>query len=99
MRTKLVLIHGTFARNAPWAKKDSPLQTFFLRHLDPDLDITTVPWSGANTTAAREVGIQNLIAEIDAALRDRSARCIIIGHSHGGTIAVQAVKRNPSWTN
>lgn len=99
MRTKLILIHGTFARNARWAKKDSPLPKYFLRHLDPHLEMTTVPWSGANTTAAREAGIQNLIAEIDATLRDGPARCIIIGHSHGGTIAVQAVKRNPSWTN
>lgn len=90
MKSSIFLVHGTFAKNAPWTQKDSALCTT-LRKEPCTETITPVPWSGANTTWGRQEGLTNLTAELRKSLDTSPAnQHIVIGHSHGGTIALQA---------
>lgn len=84
---KVTLVHGTWAREAEWTKPDAPL-SMTLRKSFGDIAIETMPWSGRNRFAARDLARCDLAARIDAA---RDFEHFIIAHSHGGNIARDAV--------
>jgi hypothetical protein len=88
----VTLVHGTFAVSAPWTGPDSPLRRSLEKRLSGPIVFVPHPWSGWLTQNAR----RNASAE----LRDRllanylqypSASHFIIGHSHGGNIALYAL--------
>src|SRR5438309_11010688 len=91
MDLSIFLVHGTFAKDAPWTERNSALCTALLKELDTD-NIAPIRWSGANTTRARRDGVNRLSSELRKSLATNpSHQHIVIGHSHGGTIALQAV--------
>jgi Alpha/beta hydrolase family len=91
MEPFIFLVHGTFARNAEWTQKDSKLRRTLGEKLKTD-NFEPVSWSGANTTAARRGGVENLRSKLrDSLTTNPSRRHIVIGHSHGGTIALRTV--------
>ena len=84
--TVVTLVHGTLARHNTFPELESALRSM------PDTDVTRASWSGWNTAAARRRGTENLKAHIrDVAATNPTARQFVIGHSHGGSIAVQAL--------
>jgi hypothetical protein len=91
MDLSIFLVHGTFAKDARWTHKDSALYATLRKELDTD-DFTSIPWTGANTTRARREGVTRLSSELRKSLSKKpSNQHLVIGHSHGGTIALLAV--------
>jgi pimeloyl-ACP methyl ester carboxylesterase len=90
MKSSIFLVHGTFAKNAQWTQKDSALCATLRRELCTE-DIKPIPWNGTNTTWGRQEGLSKLATELRKSLDANPAnQHIVIGHSHGGTIALQA---------
>jgi pimeloyl-ACP methyl ester carboxylesterase len=82
----VVLIHGTFARRAPWTLADSRLS----QALRGVAQVVRFDWSGANSMRSRRLaaeGLRTCIAELTAR---GVARIAIVAHSHGGNVALKA---------
>jgi hypothetical protein len=89
----ITLVHGTFAHSPDWTKEGSRLRKVIEREAH-DTKFYCFPWSGANTNRARlEAGmaLSSHLKEVRELLPE--ARQVIIAHSHGGNIAIYAVKR------
>jgi hypothetical protein len=89
----ITLVHGTFARGALWTLKGSILRKSILRELGGDVEFHTFNWSGRNTHHARlEAGrdLGRLLASLQTQYPGK--RQVLIAHSHGGNVALQALK-------
>lgn len=87
----LVLVHGTFAREAEWIKPDSPL-AMHLRGALPIREVHSFQWSGGNSFRAR----REAATELGDWLRRRGQeeprrRHVLIAHSHGGNVCLGAL--------
>jgi pimeloyl-ACP methyl ester carboxylesterase len=102
MHYVFTLVHGTWGRGwwplrlleseAPWTNECSPLCKA-IRKRFKNASIERVPWSGGNTFRARANGAKYLARELDALMsRYKDSRHIIVAHSHGGTVAVNALR-------
>ncbi len=97
---RLFLVHGTFAPRSPWIQQDSPFCSYMREHLPKLTLLETVDWSGANTTEAREEGVMDLSKKLSRSIQENpDAKHVVVGHSHGGTIALNAVSRDPAFTH
>lgn len=85
----VLMIHGTFARRAPWTQSGSPFEHYLLRSFGP-CSVDTLLWSGDNSHIER-----NAAARLAQEWIDHSpARYVyLIGHSHGGCIAAIGASR------
>jgi len=91
MPISIFLVHGTFARKAAWIQQESALRLSLGKNLD-GVNFVLIDWSGRNTTKARQEGVEDLSAKLRKSFEDNpSHKHVVIGHSHGGTIAFQAV--------
>lgn len=90
-KTVWILIHGTFAQNAVWYQKGGDFYESLKKELPPAAKLTSFSWSGKNTDAARQLAAQQLVHFIfnnynwDDVIN-------VIGHSHGGNIAILAAQ-------
>jgi pimeloyl-ACP methyl ester carboxylesterase len=90
----VVLIHGTWAGRSIWTLPGSPLRKSVQHALGAGVRFERMVWSGRNTFHARSTAANKLLA-----LLSELGRCysnvpvIIIAHSHGGNIAMQALTR------
>jgi len=87
----IILVHGTFAREAEWARQGSALHSALSAHFQKRATIHAFKWSARNAHRARHSAAQDLAAFI----RDGSGRCrrvALVGHSHGGNVALGATK-------
>jgi hypothetical protein len=88
--TLCILIHGTFARNAPWTREGSEFRRALANHFagDPEsLRFETLQWSGRNTRSSRIAAageLSKLVARFYTTNADEDI--VLIGHSHGGGI-------------
>lgn len=91
-RAMVFLVHGTFAPSAEWCQKGSRFRKMLTKAV-PGIEFGALPdWSGANTTAARNDGISDLRQRLTQSLNDRrDVPHFVIGHSHGGLIALNTV--------
>lgn len=83
----VVLVHGTFARNAHWTRPEHP----FVRRLEQalgDCNVYRLLWSGDNCQYVRTEAAHFLSDWIKS--RPASSRVLLVGHSHGGSIAALA---------
>ncbi len=90
----VTLVHGTWAPKAAWLREDSLLCRSVLAAF-PDQVLRFVPfrWSGHNSVSARFRGAQALAAKLGAMRREwPEARHVLIGHSHGGFVALSALR-------
>jgi hypothetical protein len=86
------LVHGTFAPNAPWTRSNSPLVERLKREF-PQSTFRPFLWSGDNSHRARASAAEALADFIrDGSLLSGQARHFVIAHSHGGNLALNAVK-------
>jgi hypothetical protein len=97
----VTLVHGTrllrFARRASWTKASSPLsQALKQAHFEP----RPFRWSGRNSHYARLHAGHELSEQLlDQARQHPGAQQIVIGHSHGGNVALYAVRELQSLDN
>jgi len=56
----VTLVHGTWARNAPWTQPDSALARHLLDHFGKTLKINRIDWPAHNTHSSREQGAEIL---------------------------------------
>lgn len=88
----ITLVHGTFARNASWTRPGSDLYEALRRRLGSRCRVTAFQWSGWNSPWRRKQAADRLRAHLAAErARTPTARQYLIGHSHGGSIALQAM--------
>jgi pimeloyl-ACP methyl ester carboxylesterase len=93
--TLFVLVHGTWARHAPWTNQKGQLAQALLQEW-PNAGIFAFRWRGFNRLTARLRASEELAAAIGS-LRSRYPQCriIVIAHSHGGNIAAWATTATP----
>jgi hypothetical protein len=89
------LVHGTrllFARRAQWVRAGSRFINGLLNGLGPSTLIKSFTWSGRNSVGAREEAARRLSEHLrESAARFPGVRHSVIGHSHGGSVALKAV--------
>lgn len=84
----VVLVHGTFARDADWTLEDGPV-TAEIRRRFPHARVVPFNWSGANSPSARIKAGEEL-ATVVKSIGAAGQSVWIIGHSHGGNVALYA---------
>ena len=87
----ITLIHGTFARGAPWTRPGSRLVEALTAHFGEAVQFQYQDWSGFNSFSARDKGAKNVTARIQEKRQEHgNVPQYLIGHSHGGNVALQA---------
>jgi hypothetical protein len=71
MTTNVTLVHGTFARNAPWTQEGSLLRSTLTNKLGDDVTFRAFLWSGDNSFAARADAAKELRALLDRDVQSR----------------------------
>jgi hypothetical protein len=90
----ITLIHGTFAAESAWYQKDSVFARDIQNNLGQSSEIFSFAWSGSNSHASRIAAGDDLAQHMQRIyLKYPSAEQIIIAHSHGGNVALYAVKK------
>lgn len=91
------LVHGTWAagllkpRNA-WFEQGSETYERLRRELPQSAQIEAFSWSGRNTVASRAEAAVALVGHLQqSAARYPNSTHVVVAHSHGGTVAVQAL--------
>ena len=92
MRYIVTLVHGTFAKDAAWTQEGSLLRVALEKRLGAPVTFRTVGWSGRNTMRARMQGAQELVKELHHQMKDPDALLFVIAHSHGGNVALHAMR-------
>lgn len=88
----IYLIHGTFAPNAPWTDPVSSELVDGLNNSGIEAEYRRFQWSGRNRVIDRKEGGARLAEEIGPILDNRDRAVVLIGHSHGGNVALEAGK-------
>jgi len=89
----LTLVHGTFAPNAEWTHSESPFCMTINELLKNKVAFRKFVWSGENTHQARLVAAKALQIDLYRALNEAPrAEHFIASHSHGGNIALYAMR-------
>ncbi|MGZ2257697.1 esterase/lipase family protein [Roseobacter sp. A03A-229] len=89
------LVHGTFARGAAWTQPGSPLRDAVARGVGGPVAFHNILWSGRNSVAARRAASDDLQQAVARSLkRHPDRRHLVVAHSHGGNIAMQALSRS-----
>lgn len=90
---RITLIHGTFARGAPWTQENSRLSTALVKELGGNVEISRCEWSGWNSAGAREAGASKLAQHLQSlGPKDPDVRRFVLAHSHGGNVALYALR-------
>jgi pimeloyl-ACP methyl ester carboxylesterase len=89
----VTLIHGTWSPRAPWVREGMPIPDAIHRAV-PDAQLVTFDWSGKNSHRHRMSAADALRVHIeDVERREGSGvRHILVGHSHGATVALYALR-------
>jgi len=89
----VTLIHGTFARGAPWTKEGSKLRKHLQKALDDRVQFhDEFVWSGLPSHLARHLAARDLKAFMHDLLGRFPGRHFLIGHSYGGMVAAYALR-------
>jgi hypothetical protein len=89
----VTLVHGTFARRADWTLPSSRLCRSISAAAHGPVRFEQFLWSGWNAVTSRRRGVERLTSHLTALLaRWPNAQHFVIGHSHGGNIAFQAMR-------
>jgi pimeloyl-ACP methyl ester carboxylesterase len=88
----LFLVHGTYAKHAAWVRGGSRFCERLLQDLGPEVSVQAFMWSGRNSIRARDEAASRLRELLQESLaRFRKVPHIVIGHSHGGNVALRAL--------
>ena len=91
-RIVVVLVHGTFASQAPWTQEGSHFRSVLIAALH-NVHFDVFEWSSENSHTARFTAGQDLSARIHE-LRQRhpTSSLFVVAHSHGGNVALYALR-------
>jgi hypothetical protein len=93
MKYCIALVHGTFARGAAWTHENSLLCEGIRKGLSGSVEFHQFVWSGKNSTSARQKAGKALSTYMKAKIGEQpQAAHYIIAHSHGGNIAMYALR-------
>lgn len=86
----VVFVHGTWAKGSTWPLLEAEIRRAFgAEHVA----IQYLSWSGRNTVSARLSAAAHLAQVLEDDYRHRpSHRRFVVGHSHGGTVALLGTK-------
>lgn len=90
---RLILVHGTWAQNAPWTQETSPIVTALRNEFVSIKSVKRIDWSGRNSFAARFDAREKLVALLSSIPPGEKA--IICAHSHGGGAVCYALQERP----
>lgn len=85
--TRVILVHGTWASRKPWTKPGSDMVTTLAGSGCRQVERFT--WSGRNTHCAR---VSAAVALKEILIKYADDRVIIVAHSHGGNVALAAMR-------
>lgn len=86
----VVFVHGTWARGSRWPQFERALRGAFGAER---VAVQYLDWSGRNTVSARLAAGRKLAELLQNDVQARpSARRFIVAHSHGGTVALLALR-------
>ncbi|NOD35610.1 MULTISPECIES: triacylglycerol lipase [unclassified Ruegeria] len=86
----IYLIHGTRAPNAPWTYEESSDLVAGIREADVNAEFKRFQWTGRNSSKDRQEAAKELAEAIAPVLDTGAQEVVLIGHSHGGNVALQA---------
>ena len=89
----IILVHGTFAENAAWIQPDSDFSNNLRKELGNQIEVISFSWNGKNSHDERYIESQKLkevLIKTNIDFPER--RKIVIGHSHGGNLAIYALR-------
>jgi pimeloyl-ACP methyl ester carboxylesterase len=88
----ITLVHGTWARSAAWTLPSSDLCKALSERARGPVRFERFIWSGRNSISARRQAVNRLVTHLHSFFdRWPKARHYLVGHSHGGNIAFQAL--------
>lgn len=88
----VTLVYGTWVPTAAWTNPNSALWSALIARFGDAVVIARVPWGGWNRVQTRWAGAQKLAAHLRELLaRYPEAKHYLVGHSHGGTVAMMAL--------
>jgi len=87
-----LLVHGTWAKGAPWTRPDGPLARRLTMEF-PGCVVIPSDWSGRNRFSDRLAAAKHVEKAATAQL-DLGRPVFLIGHSHGGSAIAYAVRSN-----
>lgn len=96
-RIRLHLVHGTWAKGLhgttrAWSEPGDSAYESLQTKLPASSQLESFIWSGRNSMAARTKAAKDLQKHLRQSLREHPKDChIVMAHSHGGTVANQAV--------
>jgi pimeloyl-ACP methyl ester carboxylesterase len=96
----VTMIHGTFAKNAPWTQPDSPFSKALSVGFKGRITLKPFIWSGANSLFGRiseSMSLAEHLKQLQFAYP--YARQVLIAHSHGGNVALYALQQLPDGNN
>jgi pimeloyl-ACP methyl ester carboxylesterase len=89
----IYLIHGTWAPTSGWTKPNSRFRADLAKRLGRRIIFRRTVWSGANRHQARRAGAIRLRRKLSRSIKAHpTSRHWIIGHSHGGMVALYALR-------
>lgn len=96
-KTVVHLVHGTWAPNAGWVRPGSELRGALEKKFGSgELEFVIFPWNGKNRISARHDAAEAFGLHLKASLEKfPDSKHIVIGHSHGGSLAYLTLGRNP----
>ncbi|MEM7194312.1 MAG: alpha/beta hydrolase [Pseudomonadota bacterium] len=97
----ITLVHGTFAHKAPWAwDYRSDFRSYLRENLPGNVKFRCCAWSGRNRNRDRIHAAERLKKRLERQSRlYPNAKKIVIGHSHGGNVAIRAAAEFDSGRN
>ncbi len=96
-RIRLHLVHGTWAKGLhgtkrAWSEPGESAYESLRTKLPASSQLESFTWSGRNSMTARTTTANDLQRHLRQSLREHPKDChIVMAHSHGGTVANQAV--------
>ena len=90
----VLLIHGTFTRNAGWCRDGSIFRSRLQHELGNNTNIEAFNWSGWNFGTSR-LRAAELLTDRVREIADPRRQLFIIAHSHGGNVVRYAMRDPP----
>ncbi|MEM1437861.1 MAG: hypothetical protein AAF545_10630 [Pseudomonadota bacterium] len=87
----VILVHGTWARNAAWTQSDGLLSRALSESSEATIRTSGLPWSGRNWEKDRWAATESLSERLRSSDADLKA---VIGHSHGGNVGAAAMHQS-----
>ncbi len=89
----IIAVHGTWAPDSPWTRPNSVLRRELETNLGNETVFKSFAWSGRNSHSARLLAAEELCEFVKASIRDQPGfRHLIVAHSHGGNVALYALR-------